>query len=95
MPIRNETRCSLYYVVRNFAYFSDDAKKERSDCSDMEPSSKKRRLLDSDEDAKSLKSDNEAETNGGRVIISDDEEQLNVRTERPRSSRVIISDDED
>ncbi|XP_070151223.1 protein timeless homolog [Polyergus mexicanus] len=75
----------------------DDIKRDRSDSSDTDkPSSKKRRLLDSDEEIESLKDDN-AKTNGSRVIISDDEGSSlsNVPSERPKLSRIIISDEED
>ena len=77
--------------------FTDDIKRDRSDSSSdkNKPATKKRRLVDSDEEEEPLKS-NYTETNGARVIISDDEESLsNVRFERPALSRVIISDEED
>ncbi|XP_012062583.1 PREDICTED: protein timeless homolog [Atta cephalotes] len=76
---------------------NDDIKRDRSDSSSDKdkPATKKRRLVDSDEEEEPLKS-NYTETNGARVIISDDEESLsNVRFERPALSRIIISDEED
>ncbi|KAM0735754.1 Protein timeless-like protein [Formica fusca] len=84
-------------IQRSIDGKNDDTKRDRSDSSDTDkPSSKKRRLLDSDEEVESLKDDN-AKTNGSRVIISDDEESplSNVPSERPKLSRVIISDEED
>lgn len=77
--------------------FTDDTKRNRSDSSSDtdKPSTKKRRLLDSDEEAEPLRSDY-TKANGAPVIISDNEELLpNVRAERPKLSRVIISDEED
>ena len=59
------------------------------------PATKKRRLVDSDEEEEPLRN-NYTEANGARVTISDDEESLrNVRSERPALSRIIISDEED
>ncbi|XP_012222325.1 protein timeless homolog isoform X1 [Linepithema humile] len=80
-------------IEENIDDKNDDVKRDRSDSSDTnEPSNKKRRLLDSDDETE-LKNGN---TNGARIIISDDEESLsNARPERPKSSRIIISDDED
>ncbi|XP_018375486.1 PREDICTED: protein timeless homolog [Trachymyrmex cornetzi] len=76
---------------------NDDIKRDRSDSSSDKdkPATKKRRLVDSDEEEEPLKS-NYTEANGARVTISDDEESLpNARSERPALSRVIISDEED
>ncbi|XP_018314888.1 LOW QUALITY PROTEIN: protein timeless homolog [Mycetomoellerius zeteki] len=76
---------------------NDDIKRDRSDSSSDKdkPSTKKRRLLDSDEEEEPLRS-NYTEASGARVIISDDEESLpNVRSERPALSRIIISVEED
>ncbi|CAL1677972.1 unnamed protein product [Lasius platythorax] len=83
-------------IERNIDDKNDDTKRDRSDFSDTDkPSSKKRRLLDSDEEVESLK-DDDTKTNGTRIIISDDEESLsNVPSERPKLSRIIISDEED
>lgn len=83
-------------VIVNF-YFTDGIKRDRSDFSSDtdKPSTKKRRLLDSDEETDSPKN-NYIEAKGPSIIISDDEESLpNVRSERSTLSRVIISDDED
>jgi len=74
------------------ACFADDGKRDRSDSDTDKPFNKKRRLLDSDEETDSPKSES---TKSARVIISDDEEPSNARSERARSSRVIISDEED
>ncbi|KAG5330826.1 TIM protein, partial [Acromyrmex heyeri] len=76
---------------------NDDIKRDRSDSSSDKdkPATKKRRLVDSDEEEEPLRS-NYTEAKGAPVIISDDEELLsNVRSERPALSRVIISDEED
>lgn len=98
MPIKNRNRSTLFTghaLIVNFR-FIDDIKRDRSDFSSDtdKPSTKKRRLLDSDEETESLKHYNEA--NSASVTISDDEESLpNVRSERSTLSRVIISDEED
>ncbi|RLU24932.1 hypothetical protein DMN91_003023 [Ooceraea biroi] len=99
--IRNRARMlddsseSEMEIERNINDEHDNVKRDRSDSSDTDkPSSKKRRLLDSDEEAESLKSE-DTKANGGRIIISDDEEPSNVRAERSKSFRVIISDEED
>lgn len=85
-------------LIVNFlsSRFAGDVKRDRSDSSDTDkPSGKKRRLLDSDEETELLKSEDTKAT-GARIIISDDEEpSSNVRSERPKLSRVIISDEED
>ncbi|XP_011690831.1 PREDICTED: protein timeless homolog isoform X1 [Wasmannia auropunctata] len=85
-------------IERDIDDKNDDIKRDRSDSSSDtdKPSTKKRRLIDSDEEiVEPLRSDY-TEANGAPVIISDDEESLpNVRSERPTLSRVIISDEED
>lgn len=98
MPIKNRDRSTLFAghaLIVNF-HFIDDVKRDRSDFSSDtdKPSTKKRRLFDSDEETETLRSDY-TEANSASAIISDDEESLpNVRSERP-TSRVIISDEED
>nr|XP_012151360.1 PREDICTED: protein timeless homolog [Megachile rotundata] len=74
----------------------DDGKRNRSDSSDKENGTlKKRRLLDSDEETDPLTSvDTEQKRN--RTIISDDEEEFaEKKPTQQRTSRMIISDDED
>ncbi|XP_020292361.1 protein timeless homolog isoform X2 [Pseudomyrmex gracilis] len=84
-------------VERDIDDANDDVKRNRSDSSDTDkPSSKKRRLLDSDDEKESSKNEN-TKANIDRVIISDDDEsgsnaQFNHRF---KSSRVISSDEDD
>ncbi|XP_039305903.1 protein timeless homolog isoform X2 [Solenopsis invicta] len=99
--VRNRVRMldssSESEIERDIDDKNDDTKRNRSDSSSDtdKPSTKKRRLLDSDEEAEPLRSDY-TKANGAPVIISDNEELLpNVRAERPKLSRVIISDEED
>ncbi|KAL0125370.1 hypothetical protein PUN28_004481 [Cardiocondyla obscurior] len=76
---------------------NDDTKRDRADSlSDTDkPSAKKRRLLDSDEEAEPVENDYN-EINGAPVIFSDDEESVSHRrSERSTLSRIIISDEED
>ncbi|XP_071645976.1 protein timeless homolog [Temnothorax longispinosus] len=94
--ILNDSSESEMEIERDVDDKNDDVKRDRADSSSDtdKPSTKKRRLLDSDEEAEPLRNDY-TEANGAPVIISDDEESLpNVRSERP-TSRIIISDDED
>ncbi|XP_017893332.1 protein timeless homolog isoform X2 [Ceratina calcarata] len=75
----------------------DEGKRHRSeDGSDKEDgTTKKRRLLDSDEEKEPLTSQ-DTELKHSRMIISDDEEEpAQEQRNQQRSSRVIISDDED
>ncbi|XP_012535516.2 protein timeless homolog isoform X2 [Monomorium pharaonis] len=84
-------------IERNIDDKNDDIKRDRSNSSSDtdKPFTKKRRLLDSDEEVESLRSDY-AKANGAPVIISDNEESLpNVRAKRATLSHVIISDEED
>ncbi|XP_011874599.1 PREDICTED: protein timeless homolog isoform X2 [Vollenhovia emeryi] len=83
-------------IERDIGDMNDDTKRDRPESSSDtdKPSSKKRRLLDSDEEGESLRSDC-IEANGAPVIISDDEELPNVRSKRSALSHVIISDEED
>ncbi|KYN04845.1 Protein timeless like protein [Cyphomyrmex costatus] len=68
-------------IERDIDHKNDDIKRDRSDSSPDKdkPSTKKRRLLDSDEEEEPLRS-NYTKANDAHVIISDDEESLpNVR----------------
>lgn len=75
--------------------FVEEGKRNRSDSSDKENETvKKRRLLDSDEE-EPLMSQN-TELKEARTIISDDEEGPSQKQRnQQRKSRVMISDDED
>ncbi|XP_043529522.1 protein timeless homolog isoform X2 [Frieseomelitta varia] len=72
----------------------DEGKRSRSDGSDKENETvKKRRLLDSDEEKEPLMSQ---DTKKRTIIISDDEEEpAQKQRNQQRSARIIISDDED
>lgn len=96
MLIKNRNQSTLFAshaLIVNFC-FIDDIKRDRSDFSSDtdKPSTKKRRLLDSDEETER----SNIEANGASITISDDEESLpNVRSERSTLSRIIIISDEE
>ncbi|XP_029034529.1 protein timeless homolog isoform X2 [Osmia bicornis bicornis] len=80
---------------RNVHDTEDEGKRNRSDSSDKENETvKKRRLLDSDEETEPSVQDTEQKRT--RMIISDDEEEsVEKQPTQQRTSRMIISDDED
>ncbi|KAK1135237.1 hypothetical protein K0M31_008008 [Melipona bicolor] len=72
----------------------DDGKRFRSDGSDKENETvKKRRLLDSDEEEPLMSQD--TKKRHSKTIISDDEEERSVKQRNQQSASIIISDDED
>ncbi|CAL7943922.1 unnamed protein product [Xylocopa violacea] len=74
----------------------DEGKRYRSDSSDKENETvKKRRLLDSDEEKEPLTSQDTKQKRGRTIISDDEEEPAQKQRNQQRSSRVIISDDED
>ncbi|XP_076297468.1 circadian regulator timeout [Lasioglossum baleicum] len=75
---------------------TDDGKRNRPDSSgDERGTTKKRRLLDSEEEDDPLPSQN-TEVKHARLIISDGEDETSEKQrDQPGSSRAIISDDDD
>ena len=77
-------------------FIIDDGKRSRSDGSDKENGTvKKRRLLDSDEEKEPLMSQGTKQRRIESIISDDEEEPAQKQRNQERSARIIISDDED
>ncbi|XP_053978576.1 protein timeless homolog isoform X1 [Hylaeus volcanicus] len=96
IQILSDSSDSDLEVEKNTADAQDEGKRNRSDSSDKENGTvKKRRLLDSDEEGDPLTSQNTELKHVTTIITDDEKEPSPKQPNQQRSSRVIISDDED